>query len=132
MEIIGDGKDKDKLEKKYTSEKIKFLGKMPRGKTLEKLKDGDIFISLNPHEPFGLVYLEALLNKCKIICPNTGGQMEFLNELEEVLFIDINNIEKYRSDYEQLIRLTGFKNFSLREYFDYFNYKRVAKEIIDL
>ncbi len=132
LNIVGDGQKKAELEKKYQSNKIKFLGKKTRGETLEEYANADIFISLNPHEPFGLVYLEALLNKCKIICPNTGGQTEFLKDFKEVSMIDLNNIEEAVSKILKLIKVDPFLDSDLEKFFEYFNYKRVAKELIEI
>lgn len=132
LTIVGDGPEKEFLEKKYKSEKIIFVGKKSRNDTLEIFENSDIFISLNPHEPFGLVYLEALLKKCKIICPNTGGQVEFLSDFEEVLCIDINNFKSLKTDFIKLMSLEAFSNSNLTEFFKYFNYKRVARELIEL
>ncbi|GAA0768004.1 hypothetical protein GCM10008908_07730 [Clostridium subterminale] len=132
LTIIGDGPEREILEKKYESEKIIFLGKKSREETLQALEKADVFISLNPHEPFGLVYLEALLKKCKIICPNTGGQVEFLNDFEEVLCIDINNYENFKEEFIKLINIDGFTKTNLSSFFEYFNYRRVAKELIKL
>jgi glycosyltransferase involved in cell wall biosynthesis len=132
LTIVGDGPEKELLEKKYKSEKIIFVGKKTREDTLEIFKKSDIFISLNPHEPFGLVYLEALLKKCKVICPNTGGQVEFLKGFEEVLCIDINNFKSFKEDFIKLMNLEAFVNSNLSDFFEYFNYKRVARELIKL
>ncbi|ENJ9652622.1 glycosyltransferase family 4 protein [Clostridium botulinum] len=132
LTILGDGPEKKSLKEKYESEKIIFVGKKSREETLKIFENSDIFISLNPHEPFGLVYLEALLKKCKIICPNTGGQVEFLNGFKEVLCIDINNFQNYKEEFIKLINLEPFTNADLSDFFDHFNYRRVAKELSKL
>ncbi|MGG1634058.1 glycosyltransferase family 4 protein [Paenibacillus sp. NRS-1760] len=132
LTIIGNGPEKEMLEMKYSNEKIRFVGQKSREETLEFLEKTDIFISLNQHEPFGLVFLEALLKKCKIICPNTGGQVEFLNGFNEVLCIDINNYKYLREEFENLMGLDAYVNSDLKSFFEYYNYQRVAKEIIKL
>ena len=132
LTVIGEGPEKNKLSNTYKNKKIKFIGKKTREEMFKILEESDIFISLNPHEPFGLVYLEALLKKCKIICPNTGGQVEFLSGIEEVLFIDINDYTRYKDKFIELIQMDCFDDTNLKEKFLYFNYQRVVNEIIEL
>ncbi|MGP4070381.1 glycosyltransferase family 4 protein [Halobacillus sp. B29] len=130
--IIGDGPLRKEIERKYANSNIKFLGKKSRSETLHYFKKSDIFISLNPHEPFGLVYLEAVINKCKIICPNTGGQTEYLKFKNDVLFIDINNPQKHKMDIINLIQRNAYKDVNLKDFFDYYNYQRVANDLLRL
>ncbi len=132
LDIVGDGDKRYFYESKYKSDKINFLGKKTREETLKYFENAHVFISLNPHEPFGLVYLEALLKKCKIVCPNTGGQTEFLNEFKEVAMIDLNDIEKTTKQIIDLLEVDSFKDVDLEKFFNYFSYSRVAKELIDI
>ena len=133
LTIVGDGPEKAKLEKIYSENiNINFVGKKNRNETLEYLANSDIFISLNPHEPFGLVYLEAMLMKCKIICPNTGGQVEFLRDINEALLIDINNYNDRKDEIRQFLKSNAYENTDLNKFFSYYNYKRVIKELIEL
>lgn len=132
LTIIGDGSEMKTLKNIYGSEKISFVGKKSREETLGIIEKSDIFISLNPHEPFGLVYLEALLKKCKIICPNTGGQVEFLNGFKEVLFIDVNNFKNYKEQFVKLMNLEPFTNTNLLSFFENYNYRKVTNELIKL
>ncbi len=132
LTIVGDGNLKDTIEEKYKCDKIVFLGKKSREETLQHLEKSDIFISLNPHEPFGLVFLEALLKKCKIVCPNTGGHTEFLRGFNEVLFIDIYNLEESVKKIIELIDVKAFDNVDLKKWFENFTFSRVAKDLIDI
>ena len=89
--IAGDGPDKEVLEK-YVAEKrlkVQFFGKVNHDQISDLYRSAEIFVSLNPSEPFGITFAEALLSKCKIVCPTTGGQVEYLQEWKEsVSFIN--------------------------------------------
>lgn len=92
--IAGDGPLKPELEKLAASKgvKVEFLGKVDHSEMYKKYSDAEIFISLNETEPFGITYVEALLSGCKIVCPKTGGQVEFLCDYpDRVQFVDIRD-----------------------------------------
>ena len=131
LTIIGDGPEMEKLKNTFVSDNINFIGRRTRTETLNIIKNSDIFISLNPHEPFGLVFLEALLYKCKIICPNTGGQTEFLANFREVMMVDMNNYKMKDQIYKEFLSYDGFSEINLKKFFDFYNYRRVARELIE-
>ncbi|KLO24340.1 hypothetical protein X275_00650 [Marinitoga sp. 1197] len=62
--IIGDGEEKENLEKlvdkKNLKERVKFLGMKERKEVLEYLKYSDVFMMISSPETFGLAYLEAM------------------------------------------------------------------------
>ena len=92
--IAGDGPLKPELEKLAASKgvKVEFLGKVDHSEMYKKYSDAEIFISLNEAESFGITYVEALLSGCKIVCPKTGGQVEFLCDYpDRVRFVDIRD-----------------------------------------
>lgn len=72
--IIGGGKLLDFYKNKYSSDKIEFLGF--RKDVLRIIKSADLFIHISFLETFGLVVLEAMALKKKIISLNSGGLKE--------------------------------------------------------
>lgn len=66
--IIGDGPERKKLEhlaqNLNVSDKVHFLGQLPREKVIDHLRKADIFIMVSHSETFGLVYLEAMASGC--------------------------------------------------------------------
>ena len=75
--IMGDGPEMQSLQKlidkRGITEKVKLLGRLPREKVIDNLKDADIFVLISEHETFGLVYLEAMLQGCITIAAWEGG-----------------------------------------------------------
>jgi glycosyltransferase involved in cell wall biosynthesis len=79
--IIGEGPERSELEKIYGAHpRIKFWGALPREEVRGKLGDSRIFISGNPTEPFGIVFLEALSQGCAVVMPASGGGLEIAPE----------------------------------------------------
>ena len=68
---------------------VVFLGRITQENLAHYYSLSEIFVSLNPSEPFGIVFPEALLSQCKIVCPYTGGQVEYLSDYSKsVAFVD--------------------------------------------
>jgi len=72
--LIGDGEDYDRL-KKYESDSIVLLGRLPRDETIGILKIADIYIhSSRPGGGLSTSLLEAMYAKCAVIAtPNEGA-----------------------------------------------------------
>lgn len=80
--FVGDGDLKPWLVEyaKKNDLNVKFYNRVSQSEIVKFYQESQIFISLNPTEPFGITFCEALLAGCQIICPDTGGQVEFLSE----------------------------------------------------
>ena len=80
--IIGDGPLRSELESLVASEeRIQFLGALAPTEVRDRLRRSRVFVSANPTEPFGIVYLEALSQGCQVIMPASGGGLEIAPEL---------------------------------------------------
>lgn len=58
---------------KYKCEEIDFLGKLSQEQVENLFKSSKFFVSLNPLEPFGIVFAEAVVNGCNIVTQSTCG-----------------------------------------------------------
>jgi glycosyltransferase involved in cell wall biosynthesis len=75
--VIGDGPQRGELKEIYgENSRIKFWGALSRDEVREKLGESRVFISGNPTEPFGIVFLEALSQGCAVVMPASGGGLE--------------------------------------------------------
>lgn len=131
--IVGDGPDRDKLEQyaRNNALNIKFLGKIKHEKTCELYGQSEIFVSLNPSEPFGITFVEALLSSCKIICPTTGGQVEFLQKWNNsVEFVSSDSVTNLYLGIKKLLKSGEYPVLN-REEKKVFSYKFIAKEMVE-
>ncbi len=82
--IIGDGPDKDDLEKLAKEEgvegRIKFLGRIEHFDTLKYLCISDIFCRPSLSEGLGISFLEAMLAGLPTIATPVGGIPDFLQD----------------------------------------------------
>lgn len=131
--IAGDGPDKEKLEM-YVAENnldVQFLGRVSQKNLVAYYSRAEIFVSLNPSEPFGIVFPEALLARCKIVCPCTGGHVEYLMEHKDtVSFVDETSPDAVANGIEELEKFPAAAGLS-DKHMQAFCYKTVAKEMID-
>ena len=75
LTIIGDGKEKNYLEKlaKEVNYPVIFLGRLPHEEVFEVMKNSDIFVLPSENETFGMVYLEAMASGCITIGVERDG-----------------------------------------------------------
>ena len=99
--IVGDGPERKKVLKILDDARISFeyFGRVTQFDLVKIYLKSRVFISLNPHEPFGITYLESLLAGCNVVCPITGGHVDFSLKFSERFFFvrdidDINELEE--------------------------------------
>ncbi len=80
LTVVGDGEDCGRLRHFSHAHglDVTFAGRKTQEEIVRYYLKSRVFISMNPSEPFGITFCEALLAGCGIVCPRTGGQTEFL------------------------------------------------------
>lgn len=131
LRIVGDGNLKRELEEYVNRKKlsVKFYGRVSQSEIVKFYKKSDIFISLNAAEPFGITFCEALLAGCKIICPDTGGQIEFLRLYPHtVRMISNSNAYAIVKAVEELSTENEREQIECKEY----RYEKTAQTILNI
>ncbi len=94
--MIGDGPERKSLENKCRNHKygknIKFFGKQSRIE--EILSIGDLFLITSETESFGLAALEAMACEVPVICTDTGGQKEVMQDGKTGFCCSMGEIEE--------------------------------------
>ena len=118
---------------KFANTGIEYLGKLTQDQVQDLLSSSRFFVSMNPLEPFGIVFCEALLCGCNIVTQSTSGcaplfiKKDYFHptdcvdsiQLSEALLDISNNYHKITDD-------------ELKEIVYYSSFKRVASEYKDL
>lgn len=77
LTIVGDGPMRSDLERLCSrlgvDHCVRFLGYRPRTEVIELMRNSDCFIMASRDEVFGLVYLEAMLQGCLVVCGKGEG-----------------------------------------------------------
>jgi len=80
--IVGDGPMRLALERIAGDDKrIEFLGALAPHHVRDRLRRSRVFVTANPAEHFGIVYLEALSQGCAVAMPCSGGGLEIAPQL---------------------------------------------------
>ncbi|HPD11323.1 MAG TPA: glycosyltransferase [Methanoregulaceae archaeon] len=133
LEIIGDGPDREKLEKlarRYglSDKNIVFSGKKTNQQLLESFHKSCFFILNSYHETFSIVCAEALACGLPVIATRCGGPEEYIND-KMGLLIEVDNKNQliaaieymldhysdYDKDYLQESILKKFNSKNIRE-----------------
>lgn len=130
LSVVGDGPDKQTLHTLAKNlgiqERVKFYGFVSNTMKQQLLQKSDIYISCALHEGFGLVFLEAMDAGLPIIAPSYGGQVDFLKDKENALFINPQSASEVRSALNKLI-----EHKELMEAMSNNNEKKVKEFYID-
>ncbi|GIW36925.1 MAG: hypothetical protein KatS3mg073_1070 [Meiothermus sp.] len=87
LKIVGSGPAESKLRQIGNHSRISFTGAVPNQVAKSIMQKSEIFISLAEGEPFGITFLEAIQEGCHIICPTTGGQLDWILDYPQVTLV---------------------------------------------
>lgn len=109
LRLIGDVcTRKEIIELSANDKRIELLGKVPREKVIQHMKDSDIFALPSSKETFGLVYLEAAATHNAIIGFKGEGVWGVFEEEKEMLFC--RNFEQFEHQLYELIKNQDLRN----------------------
>lgn len=96
--IIGEGKEEKNLKKLVQEldleKNVDFLGQLPNKKVLEILQESNIFIMPSINEGLGIVYLEAMSNRCITIGTKGEGISDVIENGKNGFLMEAYNIQK--------------------------------------
>lgn len=127
--IWGYGTEESKLRNKYKdNSQIIFNGAMNHFDVSKAYQKNKVFISLNPAEPFGITYEEAIANGLYVVAPNTGGGAEFLKQFpNRCSLVDVNDIQSIINGLEEGLH-SNLNPLTDKE-LDSLSYSNTAKQI---
>lgn len=130
--VYGYGPEEEKLKKMYSNNpKVVFKGSLNHGDVEKAYENSKVFISLNPSEPFGITYEEAIASGLFVVAPNTGGQVDFLREFpDRCALVDVDSIDSVKRGIEQGLnsKLSPMTDKQL----DRMSYKQTIEKIISV
>jgi len=138
--IIGDGSDREKLEKMIKDFKLEnkvfLLGDMVYAEIPKHVALADIFVRPSLAEGFGIVFLEAMAVNVAVIGTPVGGIVDFLKQNENGLMCEPRNPKDIAEKIEILI-----KNKSLQERLikngkkmvdEVYNWDKISRKLISV
>jgi len=142
LKIVGDGYQRDRLQKYAASHKIAaaFMGNIPKGRLSELYGASSLVVVPSVLEPFGFVIVEAMSNKRAVIAFDAGGTSELIkNGLNGCLIKPFNlnelasRIEDFLRNPDKALRMgeKGYEIYSVRFTFQE-HLKRLREKLTEL
>ncbi len=138
--IIGDGSQKNKLEKMIDKfnlkDKVFLIGDMVYAKIPKYVAAGDIFVRPSLAEGFGIVFLEAMAAELVVIGTPVGGIPDFLHNKKTGLFCKSGNPKDIAEKIKILIRNKELRNKLIRDakkmVKQVYNWDKISKKLIEI
>ncbi len=109
--VLGDGPEREYLESLARElgldNRIVFTGYVTEQQKFDFIEVSNVFISTSLHEGFGIVFMEAMYCGLPIICSNHGGQVDFLENEENALLVDVGDVGGYARSIRRFIEDDG-------------------------
>ena len=114
---------------KFKESGIEFAGRLTQSQVRDYLSQSKFFISMNPLEPFGTVFNEAVMNGCNIVTQSSNGSMALFLKKNYFHCADCVNSEELANRLSDI--LPEFDQISVKEkesFVEYMSFSRAAEE----
>ncbi len=115
--LIGNELIDGKQLKNWVGDNVTFMGRLPHNELLEQYSGYSLLLSTSISETFGLSVAEAIAHGTPVVCTDSGGIRDFVNE-ENGAVVSIKNVDALVGAIE--------KTMSMR-----YDYKHISQQIID-
>lgn len=109
---------------------IHLQGNISHANLLERYKNYSVLISTSISETFGLSVAEAISNGVPVVCSNSGGVCEFVNQ-SNGLIVEIGNRQALADAVLQVMQTSYDVNAISREILAKYGYEAYAKQLSD-
>lgn len=118
---------------KFSDCGIEYLGKLSQDEVRQYLEQSKFFISMNPLEPFGTVFNEAVMNGCNIVTQSSTGSMSLFIQKKYFHCADcVDHIELCETLINILPNYVPIDEDEKKTFIDYMAFSRAAKEYKEL
>ncbi len=117
------------------SEKVTFLGYLPRKEYLKELKNANLLVLPSRFEPFGIVLLEAMACGVPVVASKVGGVPELIIDGRNGLLFEPRNVASLQSKMGQILSNPALATDLSRNGFDSlekYSWTDVAKETLQV
>jgi glycosyltransferase involved in cell wall biosynthesis len=110
LNIIGDGDLRPNYEKEVATyglkQKVRFLGRVSEEELIRQYQSADLLIlpSINKHEAFGLVLIEAMSCGLPLIASNLPGMRSVFNDGEQGLYCKAGDVDDLAEKISSLVQ----------------------------
>ena len=118
---------------KFKDSGIHFLGKLSQEQVRQELQRSKFFISMNPLEPFGTVFSEAVMNGCNIITQSTTGSCSLFVHKDYFHVADCTSSKELSLRLKDILKsYVPISSQEVEHFVEYLSFSRCAKEYKEL
>ncbi|MBI4099512.1 glycosyltransferase family 4 protein [Candidatus Microgenomates bacterium] len=109
--IVGDGRERDKLESLARSLRVeaRFWGRVPNPRAREILRQADVFVLNSFHEGMPHALLEALAEGVPVVATRIPAVTEILTDQVTGLFVDVGDERSLAGAIQRLVGKPGLR-----------------------
>ena len=113
--VVGDGKLRPVLERRYAGKNIQFTGYVSEAKKRELLSRSKVLISASSKEGFGITLLEGLASGCLVAASDIPAH-RFVDQGSNVIkFFTVGDSKAIKSSVIELLRLKNTEREKIRQ-----------------
>jgi glycosyltransferase involved in cell wall biosynthesis len=105
--VAGEGPEEEGMRRRAEEEglegRVEFLGRLPHERVAGLMAGADLFVLPSSVEAFGLVAVEAMAVGTPLVCPRTGGILEFGRDGYNCLMFEPGNPSSLREAMARLL-----------------------------
>lgn len=105
----------NEIEKHKLTDYITIIGPLSRKEILESYKNYSFLVSTSLSETFGLVVAEAIANGLPVVCTDSGGIRDFVNETNGIIVPIRNPLLVSNAIMEMMANLDKFDSMAISE-----------------
>ena len=138
--VVGDGPDRERLEKMIKKfrlkDKVCMLGYVLHPELPKYMAASDIFVRPSLAEGFGIIFIEAMACEVPVIGTPVGGIPDFLKDQATGLFCKPNNPKDIAEKIETLIINKDLRGKLVKDakkmVVEVYNWDKISKKIIEI
>ena len=113
--IVGDGKLRTRIERRWTNENIHFAGNVGEAKKKQLLSRSKVLVSASSVEGFGITLLEGLASGCAVVASDIAPHRYIDRGWDVIKFFPLGDREAMRSTVLEQLQLSAEERESLRK-----------------
>ncbi len=103
LAIVGDGPERESLEKHFAGTKVKFMGYMTGTPLSQAYASADVFVFPSALETFGLVVVEAMAAGLPVVASRVGGIPDVVDEGHTGYTFESGDVDTLVAGVEQIV-----------------------------
>ncbi len=126
--LIGNEMIDGKSLNEYVGNNVTFMGQLPHDELLKQYSTYTLLLSTSISETFGLSVAEAIAHGIPVVCTDSGGVRDFVNE-ENGVVVPIKDIDALVTTIGKVISANYDRKYISQQIIDKYGYEQFKKNV---